>query len=145
MVHEGLARVSPQPGNFAPHLISRYLEVYMRNPADVLERAEMHEEKGNYVEAERLYRKALNLKAVECDQASKKDKDSFELAPYLYNLGMSQYANDHLDDALLSFSRLLNIMSAKQEEIIEDMREIRNVMVEIKREAEEVEALIVSA
>ena len=58
---------------------------------------------------------------------------------------MSQYANDHLDDALLSFSRLLNIMSAKQEEIIEDMREISNVMVEIKREAEEVEALSVSA
>ena len=121
----------------------------MRNPADVLERAEMHEEKGNYVEAERLYRKALNLKAVECDQESKresiKEKDSFELAPYLYNLGMSQYANDHLDDALLSFSRLLNIMSAKQEEIANDMREIRNVMVEIKLEAEEVEALGVTA
>ena len=34
----------------------------MRNPADILERAEVLEEKGNYAEAERLYKKALALK-----------------------------------------------------------------------------------
>ena len=72
----------------------------MRNPADVLERAEVLEEKGNYAEAERLYKKALALKSKDVDS------NSTELIPYVYNLAMAQYVTDHLDDALLSFSRL---------------------------------------
>ena len=79
----------------------------MRNSADVSERAELHEEKGNYLEAERLYKKALLLK-------SKESGETPELAPYLYNLGMSQYVNDHYDDALNSFHRLLDLLFLQQ-------------------------------
>lgn len=103
----------------------------MRNPADVLDKAELHEEKGNYVEAERLFKKALTLKAREAGD------QSFELAPFLYSLGMSQYVNDHYDDALLSLTRLLDVLTRHEEEIAREIREIRNVISEVRYEAEE--------
>lgn len=103
----------------------------MRNPADVMERAELHEERGNYVEAERLYKKALTLKAREVGD------QSYDLVPYLYNLGMTQYANDRFDDALLSFSRVLNMMTAQEDEINKEVKELRNLVAEVQNEAEQ--------
>jgi tetratricopeptide (TPR) repeat protein len=100
----------------------------MRNPADILAKAEVLEEKGNYAEAERLYKKALALKSKEVGS------DSTELVPYVYNLAMSQYVVDHLDDALLSFSRLLSIYSREDEHISGDIQEIRGLIGDIKRE-----------
>jgi tetratricopeptide (TPR) repeat protein len=101
----------------------------MRNPADVLERAEIHEEKGNYMEAERLYKKALVLKSKECGETP-------ELAPFLYNLGMAQYANDHYDDALNSFHRLLDLLTMQQADISGDIKEIRAVIDDIHHEVD---------
>lgn len=103
----------------------------MRNPADVMEKAELHEEKGNYVEAERLYKKALTLKTKEVGDRS------YDLVPFLYNLGMTQYANDNFDDALLSLSRVLSLMTAQEEEINSDVKEIRNLIAEVRNEAEQ--------
>ncbi|MBU6452223.1 MAG: tetratricopeptide repeat protein [Cyanobacteria bacterium REEB67] len=103
----------------------------MRNAADILERAEVLEEKGNYAEAERLYKKALALKSK--DVAS----NSSELVPYIYNLAMAQYVVDHLDDALLSFNRLLSILSTDEEHISGEIKEIRGLIADIKKEMEE--------
>jgi tetratricopeptide (TPR) repeat protein len=113
----------------------QYQEVIMRNPADVLERAEVLEEKGNYAEAERLYKKALAL--VSKDTAS----NSLELVPYVYNLAMAQYAVDHLDDALLTFNRLLSILSTAEEHITGDIQEVRALIADVKKEMEEGEQL----
>ncbi len=103
----------------------------MRNPADILERAEVLEEKGNYAEAERLYKKALALKTKEVGS------NSVELIPYVYNLAMAQYVVDHLDDALLSFNRLLSIFSQEEEHISSDIQEVRSLISDIKKEVEE--------
>jgi tetratricopeptide (TPR) repeat protein len=103
----------------------------MRNPADILEKAEALEEKGNYAEAERLYKKALALKTKEVGS------NSVELVPYVYNLAMSQYVVDHLDDALLSFNRLLSIFSQEEEHISSDIQEVRGLIADIKKEVEE--------
>jgi len=103
----------------------------MRNPADILERAEALEEKGNYSEAERLYKKALALKSKEVGS------DSLDLVPYLYNLAMAQYVVDHLDDALLTFSRLLSIYGREEEQISGEIKEIRGLISDIKKEVEE--------
>jgi tetratricopeptide (TPR) repeat protein len=101
----------------------------MRNPADVLERAELVEEKGNYQEAERLYNKALSLKVRETGD------NSLELVPYIYNLGLSQFVNDKLEEAELSFQRLLGIMLVKQSELTREIEEVRNLLQDIKDEA----------
>src|ERR1700733_4671719 len=106
----------------------------MRNPADILERAEALEEKGNYAEAERLYKKALALKTKEVGSTST------ELVPYIYNLAMAQYVVDRLDDALLSFNRLLAIFSQEEEHITSDIQEIRGLISDIKKEVEEGQA-----
>ena len=103
----------------------------MRNPADVMERAELHEEKGNYVEAERPYKKALSLKCKEVGD------QSFELIPYLYNLGMTQYVNDRYDDALISLSRVLGLMTTQEEEIGKEVRELRNLLDDVRHDAEQ--------
>lgn len=107
----------------------------MRNPADILDRAELLEEKGNYAEAERLYKKALALKTKEVGS------NSNELVPYVYNLAMAQYVMDHLDDALLSFNRLLSIFSQEEEHITSDIQEIRGLIADIKKEVEEGETV----
>ena len=109
----------------------------MRNSADVSERAELHEEKGNYVEAERLYKKALVLKSKETGE------ESFELVPYLYNLGMTQFATDKHDDALTSFNRLLNLLTLQQAQISGEINEVRYLINEVYREQDE-EAMPIS-
>lgn len=101
----------------------------MRNPADVLERAEIHEEKGNYMEAERLYKKALVLKSKECGETP-------ELVPFIYNLAMTQYANDHYDEALNSFHRLLDLLTVQQADISGDIKEVRQIIDEIHQEVD---------
>jgi len=103
----------------------------MRNPADILERAEALEEKGNYAEAERLYKKALALKSKEVAA------NSSDLVPYLYNLAMAQYVVDHLDDALLTFNRLLSIFTQDEEHISGEIKEVRSLISDIKKEMEE--------
>jgi len=108
-----------------------YQEVIMRNPADILERAEALEEKGNYAEAERLYKKALALKSKEVAA------NSSDLVPYLYNLAMAQYVVDHLDDALLTFNRLLSIFTQDEEHISGEIKEVRSLISDIKKEMEE--------
>ncbi|MBN8659728.1 MAG: tetratricopeptide repeat protein [Candidatus Melainabacteria bacterium] len=103
----------------------------MRNPADVMERAELHEEKGNYAEAERLYKKALSLKCKEVGG------QAYDLVPFLYNLGMTQYVNDNFDDALISLNRVLTLLTSQQEEINAEIKEIRNLLCDLTHEAEQ--------
>ena len=86
---------------------------------------ESFEEKGKYFKAERLYKKALNLKSREVEG------DSKELIPYLYSLGMVQAALDRVSDATSTLSRLLSLLIRHEGEEHADVQEIRQVIREL--------------
>ncbi|HEY9784605.1 MAG TPA: tetratricopeptide repeat protein [Candidatus Obscuribacterales bacterium] len=104
----------------------------MRTIADVVKKAEILEEKGDYRKAERLYKKALVM------QEKKVGFDHPELAAYLYNLGMIQSALEKNTEAERNLNRLLNILLTSRSETDFDVQEILLVIDEIRQDVEEV-------
>lgn len=94
----------------------------MTREADYLSLGEQFEENGKYFKAERLYRKALDLKSKTVDSMS------IELVPYLYNLGMVQAALDKTTDSYRTLGKVIAILLKEHGEDHADIREIRGVL-----------------
>jgi len=93
-------------------------EAFMKNIADVVVKAEMLEERGEYRKAERMYKKALVM------QEKSVGEDHPELADYLYNLGMIQCALDKNIEAEQVLNRLLTLLQDDTTERDYDAQEI---------------------
>ncbi|MBZ0187810.1 MAG: hypothetical protein K8F91_16305, partial [Candidatus Obscuribacterales bacterium] len=96
--------------------------------AKFLDLGESFEEKGKYFKAERLYKRAL--KNVEPGV----DELSFELVPYLYNLGMVQAALEKNIEATQNLGRLISILIHHCGEDDVEVREIQMVLSELNPE-----------
>jgi tetratricopeptide (TPR) repeat protein len=103
----------------------------MTREADYLSLAESFEEKGKYQKAERLYKKALDLKSKTVDGGSP------ELVPYLYNLGMVQAALDKTEDAYRNLGRVIAILLKNFGEGHDDIQEIRAVLISLESESQD--------
>ncbi len=103
----------------------------MRNIADVVVKAEMLEERGEYRKAERLYKKALVM------QEKAVGEDHPELADYLYNLGMIQCALDKNTDAERVLNRLLTLLQDDTTERDFDAQEIELLIDSIRKGGDE--------
>jgi len=102
----------------------------MKNVADVVLKAEMLEERGDYRKAERFYKKALLM------QEQTLGEDHVDLADYIYNLAMIQCVLDKNDEAELSLTRLLNLLQDESIERDYDAQEIVMLLDEIRNEEE---------
>lgn len=105
-------------------------ETIMKNVADVVLKAEMLEERGDYRKAERFYKKALLM------QEQTLGEDHVDLADYIYNLAMIQCVLDKNDEAELSLTRLLNLLQDESIERDYDAQEIVMLLDEIRNEEE---------
>ncbi len=105
----------------------------MNNIADVVVKAEMLEERGEYRKAERLYKKALVM------QEKAVGEDHPELADYLYNLGMIQCALEKNSDAERVLNRLLTLLQDDTTERDYDAQEIHLLIDSIVNGSEEEE------
>jgi tetratricopeptide (TPR) repeat protein len=94
----------------------------MTRETDYLSLGEQFEENGKYYKAERLYKKALDLKSKTVDPMSS------ELVPYLYNLGMVQAALDKTTDAYRNLGKVIAILLKEHGEDFADIVEIREVL-----------------
>ncbi len=103
----------------------------MNNIADVVVKAEMLEERGEYRKAERMYKKALVM------QEKAVGEDHPELADYLYNLGMIQCALDKNTDAERVLNRLLTLLQDDAAERDYDAQEIVLLLDSIRNGNEE--------
>ncbi len=99
----------------------------MTRELDYLTLGEAFEERGQYLKAERFYKKALTLKAKQVI-----DPMSAELVPYLYNLGMVQAALDKTADACRNLGRLSAILLKEYGPEHEDIKEIRDLISNLK-------------
>lgn len=111
----------------------------MNNIADVVVKAEMLEERGEYRKAERMYKKALVM------QEKAVGEDHPELADYLYNLGMIQCALDKNTDAERVLNRLLTLLQDDTTERDYDAQEIVLLLDSIRNGNEEDEVLELQA
>ncbi len=102
----------------------------MKNVADVVLKAEMLEERGEYRKAERFYKKALLM------QEQTVGEDHADLADYIYNLAMIQCALEKNDEAEVSLTRLLNLLQDESIERDYDAQEIVMLLDEIRNEEE---------
>ncbi|MCC6977672.1 MAG: tetratricopeptide repeat protein [Candidatus Melainabacteria bacterium] len=103
----------------------------MKNIADVVLKAEMLEERGEYRKAERMYKKALAM------QEKSVGEDHPELADYLYNLGMIQCALDKNTEAEVVLNRLLTLLQDDTTERDYDAQEIVILIDSIRNGIEE--------
>lgn len=106
----------------------------MTRETDYLSLGEQFEENGKYFKAERLYKKALDLKLKTVDPMSS------ELIPYLYNLGMIQAALDKTGEAYRTLGRVTAILLKEFGEDHEDVKEIRDVLNSLHEESHELVA-----
>ncbi|MBX9671220.1 MAG: tetratricopeptide repeat protein [Candidatus Obscuribacterales bacterium] len=106
----------------------------MTREADYLSLGEAFEENGKYFKAERLYKKALDMKSKTVDSMSP------ELVPFLYNLGMVQAALDKTADAYRTLGRVTAILMKEFGDDHEDVKEIRNVLNSLTVETHELVA-----
>jgi tetratricopeptide (TPR) repeat protein len=106
-------------------------EAFMKNIADVVVKAEMLEERGEYRKAERLYKKALVM------QEKAVGEDHPELADYLYNLGMIQCALEKNSDAERVLNRLLTLLQDDTTQRDYDAQEIHLLIDSIVNGSEE--------
>lgn len=107
----------------------------MNNIADVVVKAEMLEERGEYRKAERLYKKALVM------QEKAVGEDHPELADYLYNLGMIQCALDKNTDAERVLNRLLTLLQDDTTQRDYDAQEIHLLIDSIVNGSEDEEEI----
>lgn len=108
----------------------------MTRETDYLSLGEQFEENGKYYKAERLYKKALDLKTKTVDTMSP------ELVPYLYNLGMVQAALEKTTDAYRNLGKVIAILLKEHGEDHDEIKEIRGVLNSLQTESQE---LVVNA
>lgn len=104
----------------------------MKSIVDVVAKAELLEERGDYRKAERLYRKALVM------QEKKVGDEHPELVSFLYNLGMIQCALEKNLEAERNLGRLLSILLIQKTESDADVQEILLVLDELRQDTEDI-------
>ncbi len=94
----------------------------MKTASELLTLGEAYEEKGDYLKAQRLYRKALTI------QEKVSGLEDPVLAPFLYNLGFIQCALDNNADATQLLERYIAIQQKQLGNEDEDIAEVRQLI-----------------